>query len=127
LTRILTLENQLVRKIEQTEEERMNAVNRLVLSKGMKPVSGITLTELTKMIFDYNHKQEILTLRDCLQEKLTRLKRVGELNRMLVEQALGNIDFTLNLTFGAEGELTYKHPRQESISTQKSGVFEWRA
>lgn len=113
--------------IDQLEEQRISSAYKFLQGRGIKSKLNLTISELSRLVFDLQDKQRLLSIQARLSETLNELKQLNELNRQLIEQALSYIDFSVEtMSYYEEFETTYHRP-DEKNSTIRSGLFDTRA
>ncbi|MUG23688.1 flagellar protein FlgN [Paenibacillus macerans] len=127
LIQVMNQESKILKQIEQREAERIEACQAILLEKGIKSRLNLTVTELTRLVFDTEEKQKLQQVQSSLSQTLEQLKRLNELNQKLIEQSLTFIDYSLGLFGGETQEATYQHPSDKSVGAQRSGLFDTRA
>ncbi|MBO2944849.1 flagellar protein FlgN [Paenibacillus sp. F411] len=122
LTQLMSKENRLLRQMSELEQQRIEEVNSFLQDKGIRSQLNLSVTELVRLVFDSNEKEELMQVRDSLLNNALVLKRENELTTQLLEQSLHFIDFSLNIIVGVDNELIYKKPTDipPSISNKNS-------
>lgn len=128
LVSIMTHESRVLKRIEQLEEERVEVCQAFLREKGIKSRLNLTITELSRLVFDPGEKQRLADMQHKLNDTLNELKRVNDLNQKLIEQSLAFLDYSLDLLVGPpEDDATYRHPGERSSGTNRPGLFDTRA
>lgn len=128
LTQIMTKETRMLKQAVEMEGMREESVSRFLKEKGIRSQLNLTITEMTRLVFDTEEKQMLLDVQGQLSTTLKELKRLNAINKELIEQSLTFIDYSLNLlTSLPEDEMMYSDPTKQQ-STQKSrSYFDTRA
>ncbi|MEK5059518.1 flagellar biosynthesis protein FlgN [Paenibacillus sp. FSL H7-0326] len=125
---ITNAESKLVKRIEELELDRQEAVYGVLQQRGIKSRLNLTMPELIRLIFDQTDKQRLETALGQLSDTLTTLKQLNEINQQLLKQSLSYIDFYVEtLSYRPETEVTYQNPADKQHNAQSSGLFDTRA
>lgn len=125
---ITNAESKLVKRIEELELARQEAVYGVLQERGIKSRLNLTMPELIRLIFDQADKQRLETALGQLSDTLTTLKQLNEINQQLLKQSLSYIDFYVEtLSYRPETEVTYQNPADKQHNAQSSGLFDTRA
>ncbi|RUT33278.1 flagellar protein FlgN [Paenibacillus zeisoli] len=125
---ILNQESRIVKQIEQLEDTRMTACYAFLQERGVKSQLNLTITELSRLVFDPEEKKSLLDMQKQLSDTLHRLKELNDLNQKLIEQSLTFLDYSLDLLVGEpEQAATYQHPADKSGGRGRPGLFDTRA
>ncbi|WP_136607142.1 flagellar protein FlgN [Paenibacillus dokdonensis] len=128
LIQILNYESRYMKKIEQLESERQENCYIFLREKGIKSLLKLNLTELLRLVFDPQEKQQLKDIQLELANTLHELKQINDLNQQLISQALAFVDYSLDLLGATSGEEpTYTHPAGKSGNSNRSGLFDARA
>ncbi|MGG6313269.1 flagellar protein FlgN [Paenibacillus macerans] len=128
LIQIMNQESRILKQIALQEERRIAACQSFLQEKGIKSALQLTITELTRLVFDPEEKAALLRAQAKLSQTLGDLKQVNDLNQKLMEQSLTFIDYSLELLGGGSGQdATYQHPADKSGGGQRTGLFDARA
>lgn len=123
LTRLMTLENRLLKQIDHIEQRRAVSMSAFLKEKGIRSNLNLTITEIARLVFDPDEKKALLEIRDTLVENGRALKRENEIIQQLIEQSMQFIDFTLNILIDHEDDLIYQNPAQQSSQYPKNTHF----
>ncbi|HCC07866.1 MAG TPA: hypothetical protein DEP72_06890 [Clostridiales bacterium] len=96
IRQIASEEQIIASKVIKLEKQRDNIISDicLVLNATKK---NFTITKLIeKLDNSENEQKRLIEIREEIICKINELKRVNEKNKLLIEQALGLVDFTLN-------------------------------
>ncbi|MNB77477.1 FlgN protein [compost metagenome] len=128
LLRTTTGESSLIKSIRNQEEVQQEMAHEFMREKGIKSRLSLTISEISRLVFDPEEKASLLDVQKKLVENLGKLKRLNELNQTLVAQSLSFIDFSLNL-YIEEDDSTYSRPDQINTArtAKRNGVFDTRA
>lgn len=127
LIQIMNQESRVLKKIELSEADRVEACNQLLRDRGIKSQLNLTVTELIRLVFDPEDKQKLQQAQRRLSDTLAEVKQLNDLNQQLIQQSLTFLEFSLELFGGRQDqEVTYHHPSDRSAGTQRSGLFDTR-
>ncbi|MCM3128295.1 flagellar protein FlgN [Paenibacillus provencensis] len=125
---ITNAESKLVKRIEELELARQEAVYGVLQERGIKSRLNLTMPELIRLIFDQADKQRLEKALGQLSDTLVTLKQLNEINQQLLKQSLSYIDFYVEtLSYRPETEVTYQNPADKQHNAQSSGLFDTRA
>lgn len=128
LIQIMNRESKGMKWIDQLETQRQEFVSVYLRDRGVKSQLELTMTELSRLVFDQTDKSRLLDIQSRLSETLHKLKLKNELNQQLIMQSLEFIDLSLDLLTGRPAqEATYHPPFQRSSTTGRPGLFDTRA
>lgn len=127
LIEIMNRESKMVRQIESLEAQRAEAAYSFLQGVGIRSNLNLNLTELSRLVFDPEEKARLLEVRDQLSGTLTRLKKAADLNKLLIEQSLAYIDYSVDLMVERPNQdVTYQHPASRVHEVQRPGFFDAR-
>ncbi len=104
LKELTSKENLMAGKIQRLERKRLSLIKDISYVLNEKE-SNITLASLANIISDKPESQELKNVAEHLKQTLSELKQLNEQNRVLIENALEYIDFSMNVirsTFDAQ-------------------------
>lgn len=128
LTQIMTKETRAIKQAAEMDEMREESVSRFLKEKGIRSQLNLTITEMTRLVFDTLEKQMLLEAQGQLSTTLQELKRLNAINKELIEQSLTFIDYSLNLlTSLPEDEMTYRDPSKQQSMQKSRSYFDTRA
>lgn len=128
LTKIVSLENKLVKQIAESENVWLESAKQFLESKGVKPEASVTMSDLIKLVFNPSDKQMLQNEQQRLLSTIEELKKLNAFNQQLIEQSLTYINYTLDLVTGApEGDTVYLNPNKQSSQGSRRGVFDTKA
>lgn len=129
IIKLLNRESKGMKTIEQLERERADAAYAFLQGHGVKSQLELTVTELSRLVFDPEEKKRLLDVQSRLSRILHQLKQKNELNQQLIQQSLEFIDFSLDMLTGksSQEEAIYHHPSDRGGSTGRPGLFDTRA
>ncbi|MEK8131734.1 flagellar protein FlgN [Paenibacillus filicis] len=128
LTGIVNKEAKLIRQIGETDQQRAEAVQQFMIEKGFKPNPRVTVSDLTKIIFDIEDKKQLLEAQKSLLSTIRRLREINTINQDLIKHSLAFIDYSLDLIVGpSEDEAVYHHPQHQTSGIKRQGLFDTRA
>jgi flagellar biosynthesis/type III secretory pathway chaperone len=127
IIQIMNQESRILKKIEISEAERIVACNQLLKDRGIKSQLNLTITELTRLVFDPEEKQKLQQAQLQLSTTLAEVKQINDLNQQLIQQSLNFLEFSLELFGGRQDqEVTYHHPADKFGGVQRPGLFDTR-
>jgi flagellar biosynthesis/type III secretory pathway chaperone len=128
LTLIVSKENKLIKKIGELDQQRLDAIGQFLIEKGYKPNPKVTLSDLSKIIFNVEEKKALIDLQRQLTTTVHKLRQINIVNQQLIEQSLAFIDYSLDLYVGApEDEVVYHNPQQQMKAGKRPGLFDTKA
>ncbi|MFD0680761.1 MULTISPECIES: flagellar protein FlgN [unclassified Paenibacillus] len=128
LTQIVSKENKLVKQIGELDRQRVEVIGQFLIEKGYKPNPKVTVSDLTKIIFNIDDKKTLLGLQKQLLATIRKLRELNQLNQQLIEHSLSFIDYSLDLYVGPpEDDIIYSKPRQNTNGNKRLGIFDTRA
>ncbi|MDR0268718.1 flagellar protein FlgN [Paenibacillus sp.] len=128
LTQIMTRETRLMKQVAEYDEEREHAIQDFLREKGIRSRLQLTITELTRLVFDPEEKQSLIDAQKRLADTLLAMKHMNQLNKELIDQSMAFIDYSLNLVVSRpEDDMLYKNPTQHKPTGNKRGFFDARA
>lgn len=128
LTKVMTEESRVLKHAAGLETAREQEVALFLQEKGIRSQLSLTITEMTRLVFDPEEKEMLLEAQRQLSNTLHELKRLNALNKELVEQSLNFIDYSLNLlTSLPEEEVVYSDPSKQQSSQKIRSFFDTRA
>ncbi|WP_433922020.1 flagellar protein FlgN [Paenibacillus taichungensis] len=127
LISLINQESKLLKRIELIEQQRFLAVHQFLEGRGIKSKLNLTISELTRLVFDTAEKKRLLQAQTSLTDVLQKVKYLNESNQQLIKQSLSYIDFFIEtMSFHAESEATYQNPLEKSYGIARSGLFDTR-
>lgn len=128
LNKLVNHEAKIIRQIADLDRVRVEAINEYLIKRGFRPDPRVTITDLVKMIYKAEEKQQLLTAQKKLVDVLTELKRMNVLNQQLIEQSLAFINYSYDLLLGPpEEDVIYQKPTQMPGALKRNGLFDTRA
>jgi len=127
LMQIVSKENKLVKQIGELDQQRVEAIGQFMIEKGYKPNPKVTVSDLTKIIFNVEDKKALLGTQKQLLGNIHRLKEANRLNQHLIEQSIKFINYSLDLIVGPDDDGFYQNPLQQNKGYNKSGFFNAKA
>ncbi len=128
LTSCTAKETKLLKEISELDAAVRSASIRLQRDLGFRPKIKMTLTELGKLVFQADEKQELAALQTELAEAADRLRKANELNQQLLQQSIEFVSFSLDVMYGApDEEVVYKKPTLQPQGQKRNGLFDTRA
>lgn len=128
LTACLSQESKLLKSLTEHETTVRSATTRLQRDMGLRPKLKITISEIVKLIFNPNDKQELMKLQANITAATEKLRKANELNQQLIQQSLEFVGFSLDVIYGEpEEEVVYKKPTMAPGGVKRAGQFDTRA
>ncbi|WP_019534901.1 flagellar protein FlgN [Paenibacillus ginsengihumi] len=128
LTRIVAKENKFIKQVGELDLQRVEAIGQYMIEKGYKPNPRVTVSDLTKIVFQAEDKKRLMEAQKKLLGAIRKLREINQLNQQLIEQSLAFIDYSLDLIAGPpENEVVYQHPQHAGGSAKRTGLFDTRA
>ncbi|CAH1193016.1 hypothetical protein PAECIP111893_00369 [Paenibacillus plantiphilus] len=128
LTATIAKESKVLKQISENETVRRQTLIELQREMGVRPKLYITLTEISKMLFSVDDKQELGQIQSKLSETVAALKPLNELNQHLIQQSVALLEFSLDLLVGSPTEeVTYQNPALHNGKQNRNGLFDTRA
>ncbi|PYY29567.1 flagellar protein FlgN [Paenibacillus illinoisensis] len=128
VTHCVAKEAQLVKKVNVADEGRVNGVYGFLREKGIRSQLNLTITEMTRLVFDPTERNELIVLQTSLHEQLSRLKELNAINKDLIEQSLTFIDYSMNLIVNQpEDHMIYQNPSKQKLDAPNRNYFDTRA
>lgn len=128
VTHCVAKEAQLVKKVNVADEARVNGVYGFLREKGIRSQLNLTITEMTRLVFDPTERNELIVLQTSLHEQLSRLKELNAINKDLIEQSLTFIDYSMNLIVNQpEDHMIYQNPSKQKLDAPNRNYFDTRA
>jgi flagellar biosynthesis/type III secretory pathway chaperone len=128
LTQIVSKENKLVKQLGELDRQRVEVIGQFLMEKGYKPNPKVTVSDLTKIIFNIEDKKTLLSLQKQLLGSIRKLREMNQLNQQLIEHSLSFIDYSLDLIVGPpDDDVIYHKPQQGNRGRKGLGLFDTRA
>ena len=128
ITQCVSKEMQLVKKVAVADEARINGVYSFLQEKGIRSQLNLTITEITRLIFDLEEKNQLVALQTKLHDRLIQLKELNAVNKDLIEQSLTFIDYSMNLIVNQpEDHMIYHDPSKQKLDMPNRNYFDTRA
>ncbi|MBW7474996.1 flagellar protein FlgN [Paenibacillus oenotherae] len=128
LTATIAKESKVLKQISENETVRRQTLIELQREMGVRPKLYITLTEISRMLFSVEDKQELGGIQGKLTEIVAALKPLNELNQHLIQQSVALLEFSLDLLVGSPTEeVTYQNPAMHNGKQNRNGLFDTRA
>ncbi len=128
LTKVMTKEARLIKKSSELDEEREQAAADFLKEKGIRSKLNLTITEMTRLVFDLTEKQDLQLAQRQLSDTLIELKHLNSINKDLLEQSLTFIDYSLNLFMSEpEDDMVYRNPMETAPAQKPRSFFDTRA
>ena len=115
IRRVTARENGLIGKLRKAEREREKITGNLTAGLPV-PAGGLTLADLISRVDDISLRAQLENLRLRVRSLMDDLKIVNEQNKILINQSLEYIDFSMNLLRNAVSVPEY--PGMEEIHGQ---------
>ncbi|MDK8181628.1 flagellar protein FlgN [Paenibacillus sp. UMB4589-SE434] len=127
LAALTNKESRLIKLVNEADEERNQAAQLFLKEKGIRSSLQLTVTELSKLVFNHEERAELHDAQLRLTKVLEALKVQNRNIQDLLEQSLNFVDYSLNLlTSRPEDESIYQHPSLGHNKSSRS-MFDTRA
>ncbi|MGZ9586270.1 flagellar protein FlgN [Paenibacillus marinisediminis] len=121
-------EKSLMKQIAEAEQQLLDRSYAFIQSKGIRSQLKLTVTELSKLVFDPDQRQSLRAVQLKLNDTLESLKELNDHNQQLLDQSLQYVNYRLDLMIEYPDEgLTYKRPEQSNRSVWTAGRMDTRA
>ncbi|TDL51790.1 flagellar protein FlgN [Paenibacillus dendritiformis] len=128
LVKLSQQESKCLKQLASLEQEREEAVQSFLQSKGIKSQLKLTVTEITKLIFEANERQEMLAVQERIRTVLEKLKFINDHNQTLIQQSIHFIEYQLNLHIDySDQDMLYRRPEQAAPQYSRPGMMDTRA
>lgn len=128
LMQIVGKENKLIKLIGELDQERIRVIGEILMEKGYKPNPRVTVSDLSKIIFNVDEKKGLLELQKELLATIHKLRKMNAVNQQLIEQSLAFVDYSLDLFVGPpEDDVVYHSPQQQTHTGKRPGLFDAKA
>ncbi|MCU6792947.1 flagellar protein FlgN [Paenibacillus sp. WQ 127069] len=129
LTQIVAKENKLIKQLGELDQQRLKVIGEFLMEKGYKPNPKVTVSDLTKIIFNMEEKKTLLALQKQLLGTIRKLREMNQLNQQLIEHSLSFIDYSLDLIVGPPDDEAFYHKPQHNArgNNKRLGIFDTRA
>jgi flagellar biosynthesis/type III secretory pathway chaperone len=125
---IMKHESNVMKQISTTEAAWRVEIIRFLEASGLKPDPLITVTEISKLVFNVEDRRALNDAQRTLLDTVDELRKVNILNQELIEQSLTFINYSIDLYMGGSEQSTiYNNTRQTSDEYKKTGLFDRRA
>jgi flagellar biosynthesis/type III secretory pathway chaperone len=125
LTQIVSKENKMIKQIGELDHKRVEVTAQFMIAKGFKPNAKVTISDLSKIIFDVEEKKTLVGLQRKLLATIRGLRELNQLNQQLIEQSLAFIDYSMDVIVGPpEDEVVYQHPKLSGNGAKRSSLFD---
>ena len=128
LMRCTQTEKSLMKQITDAENQLLEHSYAFIQSKGIRSQLKLTVTELSKLVFDPDQRQRLRAAQVQLDATLRQMKELNDHNQQLLDQSLQFVNFRLDLMIEYPDEgVVYKRPDQDHRSVWTSGQLDTRA
>ncbi|MFC5988206.1 flagellar protein FlgN [Marinicrinis lubricantis] len=128
LNGIVNRESKLVKQVAQADMERAQRIDEYMKGRGLPVTVGITISQLSKFIFQQEEKQQLLGCQEKLVQVIAQLKEKNQLNQQLIRQSLSFVNYSLDMLVGAEeDEAVYHNPAAQQKDSKRKSLFDTRA
>jgi flagellar biosynthesis/type III secretory pathway chaperone len=128
LTQIIAKENKLMKQIGEMDRQRVEAIGNFLVDRGFKPNPKVTVSDLSKIIFNVEDKNVLKDLQKQLTSTIHKLRQKNVVNQQLIEQSLAFIDYSLDLYVGTpEEDAFYHNPQKQAKGNKRPGLFDAKA
>ena len=126
LTRVLSVEQQLVIELGHLENQREKVIEEWALSVGVDPQRA-TLSEIIPFL-NGDTKGRIEKVWNELSEMVSQLRQTNDLNGTLIKNSLEYIDFSIKLLAGQdEAGTVYSKGGKAPVKQQNRNLFDRKA
>ncbi|MBD8498251.1 flagellar protein FlgN [Paenibacillus arenosi] len=127
LASLTSKENRILKLVTEADDERVAASLAFVQEKGIRSNLRLTVSELSRLVFQPEERLQLQEAQQTLNGLLNRLKEENQFIRELLQQSLDFVDYSLNImTSRPEDESLYRHPQQPQSKIGRS-MFDTRA
>jgi flagellar biosynthesis/type III secretory pathway chaperone len=128
LSKIVNRESRLIKQVGDCEKEWLQAMVHFLEHKGFRPSPSITVSEVSRLVFNADDKQALLEAQERLMDTIGQLQAMNALNQQLIEQSLAFIDYSLDLMAGSpEQDAVYRNPAGQARASKRKGIFDAKA
>ncbi|MGG2197697.1 flagellar protein FlgN [Paenibacillus validus] len=128
LTQIVTKENKWIKQIGELDADRVEAIGQFMIEKNFKPNKRVTVSDLTKIIFDAEDKKKLIEAQRQLLNTIRKLREQNQLNQQLIEHSLAFVNYSLDLIVGPpDDDVLYHRPQHQPSGYKRPGLFDTRA
>ncbi|WP_223275850.1 flagellar protein FlgN [Paenibacillus elgii] len=129
LTQIVTKENKLLKRIGELDLQRVDAIGNFLIEKGYKPNPRVTVSDLTKIIFNAEEKRILVDSQKQLLATIRKLREHNELNQQMIEQSLAFINYSIDIIAAPpDNDMFYSKPtQQQDQHLRRNTMFDTRA
>ncbi|WP_199616762.1 flagellar protein FlgN [Paenibacillus alkalitolerans] len=121
-------ETKIMRSVDDLLKEQADSTNAFFRSRGLQPARAISVTELSRLVFEPDAKEALLSARDRLTSNIERLAAANQLNQQLIQQSLAFVNYSIDLVLGPDEEPVYRNPASNNSSpTKRAGYFDSKA
>ncbi|MFE5324117.1 flagellar protein FlgN [Paenibacillus sp. NPDC056579] len=128
LMQIVAKENKLIKQINELDGQRVEAIGQYMIEKGYKPNPKVTVSDLTKIVFNVDDKKLLLGKQKQLMGTIQKLREMNQLNQQLIEHSLAFIEYSIDIIAGPpDNDFTYQKPQQQTYGSKRPGLFDTKA
>lgn len=127
LMQIVSAENRLLKQIGELDQKRMDSTGKYMIEKGYKPNPKVTVSDLTKIVFNTEDKRALIEAQKQLLGTIRQLREKNKLNQQLIEHSLSFIDYSIDLISGPPEDGAIYHKPNSGSSSKRMGMFDTRA
>lgn len=127
LSSITKQESSIIELINDLEQKRITAVCDCMTARSCQPDPNIKLSDLVMLVKNPEEKIQLLEIQKGLVSKLEQLNEMNLANKLLVDESLDFIDYTMDLLLdSSEQDLIYMNPSQQQGKARNSVMFDSR-
>ncbi len=123
---LLVKERKLIRKTEQAEADRIQAVNSWFQAMDVASEDK-TISTILEIAKDGHEKNELATVTTVLTQAITKLKQLEQLNHALINQSMQFVQLSLDVMSPTIRNINYGNKNEKNTDTAKRSVFDSKA
>jgi len=123
LQKITNIENALVGKNQKADRRRIQLMNDVATVLNSN-TDTLTISHLIELLDGQPGRDELAEVGVSLREAADELKRLNEQNRILIENSLEYIDFSMNVMRSTQATPSYFTPEGEEMPGAASTFFD---
>lgn len=128
LMHTLAMESKLLKRLEDLEKEREQALLMFQQKSGLPADPKMPLETVIQHSTNAVHQAAFRSVLAQLSQQAIRLKNINEANQHLVRQSLDFVSLSLDLLVGSpEDEMVYRNPGQAQAGPKRNSYFDTRA
>lgn len=120
-------ETKLIAKVTELDRQRLLAVGRYLVKRGISPTGTFRMSQLVQMVYKAEEKQALQAACERLSASLNELQDVNQFNQQMMKLNLEYIAHSLDVIAGpSEQEATY-HRSLQSEGFKRYSQFDTKA